>query len=88
MKKAFTKNVSKLTRPYNINNNIITEMKLARKKEHLEFQILLENNKKWSKKILETDPNFFLDLSKGQTPNYLFIGCSDSRVPAEQITGL
>ena len=48
---------------------------------------LLENNKNWVKDQLDLDPNFFENLSKGQTPEYLWIGCSDSRVPANQITG-
>lgn len=48
---------------------------------------LLENNKKWVQEQLELDPNFFENLAKGQTPEYLWIGCSDSRVPANQITG-
>jgi carbonic anhydrase len=48
---------------------------------------LLENNKNWVKEQLDLDPNFFENLSKGQTPEYLWIGCSDSRVPANQITG-
>lgn len=48
---------------------------------------LLENNKSWVKEQLDLDPNFFENLSKGQTPEYLWIGCSDSRVPANQITG-
>jgi carbonic anhydrase len=48
---------------------------------------LLENNKNWVKEQLELDPHFFENLSKGQSPDYLWIGCSDSRVPANQITG-
>jgi carbonic anhydrase len=48
---------------------------------------LIENNKKWVKEQTEKDPNFFTDLAKGQTPEYLWIGCSDSRVPANEITG-
>jgi carbonic anhydrase len=48
---------------------------------------LLENNKSWVKKKLELDPNYFNTLSQGQSPEYLWIGCSDSRVPANQITG-
>ncbi|GLD93742.1 hypothetical protein PINS_up002347 [Pythium insidiosum] len=49
---------------------------------------LFENNKKWreGKKLL--DPDYFDKTSKGQHPQYLWIGCSDSRVPAEEITGL
>lgn len=48
---------------------------------------LLENNKNWVKEQLDLNPKFFENLSKGQTPDYLWIGCSDSRVPADQITG-
>lgn len=48
---------------------------------------LLENNKTWVKEQLALDPNYFEKLSKGQSPEYLWIGCSDSRVPANQITG-
>lgn len=49
---------------------------------------LFENNKQWAKNIKKSDPNFFVKLSKQQTPNYLWIGCSDSRVPANEIVGL
>lgn len=49
---------------------------------------LIKNNKEWSKKIKESDPTFFKELSKQQTPEYLWIGCSDSRVPANEIVGL
>ena len=48
---------------------------------------LLENNKTWVKEQLDLDPTYFEKLSKGQSPDYLWIGCSDSRVPANQITG-
>lgn len=51
------------------------------------YQKLLENNKKWVAEQLDIDPNFFEKLSKGQAPEYLWIGCSDSRVPANTITG-
>lgn len=51
------------------------------------YKRLIENNKTWVASQLELDPNFFDNLSKGQTPEYLWIGCSDSRVPAESITG-
>ena len=47
---------------------------------------LLEGNKQWSKEKLETDPSFFKNLALGQQPEYLWIGCSDSRVPANEIT--
>ncbi len=49
---------------------------------------LFENNRRWAKKITEEDPEFFSKLSKQQAPEYLWIGCSDSRVPANQIMGM
>ncbi|MDH5649908.1 MAG: carbonate dehydratase [Gammaproteobacteria bacterium] len=49
---------------------------------------LFENNKKWAEDILREDPDFFQKLSKQQNPEYLWIGCSDSRVPANEIVGL
>lgn len=49
---------------------------------------LLENNKKWSEKIKAERPNFFPDLAKQQAPEYVWIGCSDSRVSANNIVGL
>lgn len=48
---------------------------------------LLEANKEWASQMLSVDPTFFDDLAKTQTPEFLWIGCSDSRVPANQITG-
>jgi carbonic anhydrase len=49
---------------------------------------LLENNRAWSEGIKARDPGFFQELSKQQSPRYLWIGCSDSRVPATQLVGL
>lgn len=49
---------------------------------------LFENNKLWAGEITKSDPEFFNALSKQQKPEYLWIGCSDSRVPANQIVGL
>ena len=49
---------------------------------------LFQNNRTWANKMRESDPEFFNKLSKVQTPEYLWIGCSDSRVPANQIIGL
>lgn len=48
---------------------------------------LLENNKAWVTIQNYNNPNYFEDLAQGQTPEYLWIGCSDSRVPANEITG-
>ena len=47
---------------------------------------LLNNNKEWAAEKLREDPNAFSDLADGQNPQYLWIGCSDSRVPANEIT--
>lgn len=49
---------------------------------------LLENNRQWSEEQKKSDPEFFNKLSERQKPEYLWIGCSDSRVPANQIVGL
>jgi carbonic anhydrase len=49
---------------------------------------LLEQNQQWSTSVREKEPDFFEQLSHQQAPKYLWIGCSDSRVPANQITGL
>lgn len=51
------------------------------------YQKLLSNNKKWVEMQLQVDPSYFENLAKGQTPEYLWIGCSDSRVPANEVTG-
>ncbi|MDA1007343.1 MAG: carbonate dehydratase, partial [Verrucomicrobia bacterium] len=49
---------------------------------------LFENNRRWAAEKIEKDPKFFERLVEQQSPKYLWIGCSDSRVPANQITGL
>jgi len=49
---------------------------------------LFENNRKWSESIRQVTPEFFLELAQQQAPKYLWIGCADSRVPANQIVGL
>lgn len=51
------------------------------------FELLLQDNKAWAAEMVANDPNFFKNLSSLQTPEFLWIGCSDSRVPANQITG-
>ena len=53
----------------------------------LNYNDLLEGNRKWVEETLEMDPEYFEKLAKGQTPPVLWIGCSDSRVPANQVTG-
>jgi carbonic anhydrase len=49
---------------------------------------LFENNRNWAASIKKIQPDFFQKLSEQQTPEYLWIGCSDSRVPANEIVGL
>lgn len=49
---------------------------------------LFEQNRAWSESVRQQDPEFFARLSRQQSPQYLWIGCSDSRVPANQIVGL
>jgi carbonic anhydrase len=50
------------------------------------YERLLVGNKDWAAEKLKNDPNYFKGLSLGQNPEYLWIGCSDSRVPANEIT--
>ena len=49
---------------------------------------LLENNRRWANSVAEADPDYFPRLSRQQAPDYLWIGCSDSRVPANEIVDL
>ena len=52
------------------------------------YEVIFENNKKWVESKLAVDKDFFKTLSASQTPDYLYIGCSDSRVSAEEMMGL
>lgn len=52
------------------------------------LQALFDNNRRWVAEVTRAHPQFFADLARQQAPDYLWIGCSDSRVPANQITGL
>jgi carbonic anhydrase len=49
---------------------------------------IFENNRAWAAEMVRQDPDFFTRLARQQAPQYLWIGCSDSRVPANQIAGL
>ena len=53
-----------------------------------ELQQLFDNNVEWSDSIKQEDPTFFEKLAKQQAPEYLWIGCSDARVPANEIVGM
>ena len=52
------------------------------------LKTLFDNNRAWARKMNERDPHFFERLAAQQNPQYLWIGCSDSRVPANEIIGL
>jgi len=52
------------------------------------IQHLFDNNKQWADRINKDDPSFFQGLSEQQSPKYLWIGCSDSRVPANDLLGM
>jgi len=54
----------------------------------MDIKNIFKNNKKWAHEQLNKNPNFFTSLSEEQHPNYLWIGCSDSRVPSGQIMDL
>ena len=51
------------------------------------YELLLHGNKEWASERIEDDPDYFNRLAHIQTPEFLWIGCSDSRVPANEITG-
>src|SRR5687767_12660614 len=56
--------------------------------ENPTLEVLLERNRSWADAMRASDPEFFSRLAQQQAPRYLWIGCSDSRVPANQILGL
>lgn len=53
-----------------------------------DLQHLFDNNERWAQAITQRDPEFFAKLARQQTPEYLWIGCSDARVPANEIVGM
>ena len=53
-----------------------------------ELEKIFDNNKTWVAQQLQKDPAYFVNLEKGQNPDFLYIGCSDSRVSAEELMGL
>jgi carbonic anhydrase len=61
---------------------------MTEKKLDLTQQMLLQNNRDWANNITERDPGFFKKLAGQQSPEYFWIGCSDNRVPANDLLGL
>ena len=53
-----------------------------------DIRVLLDNNRRWAAATEQREPGFFTRLAQQQTPKYMWIGCADSRVPANEITGL
>ena len=53
-----------------------------------ELEPLLANNRRWAAAVEQGEPGFFTRLARQQNPKYMWIGCADSRVPANQVTGL
>ncbi len=54
----------------------------------MNLNTIFKNNEKWVESKLQLDPHYFENLAKGQTPEFLYIGCSDSRVTAEDLMGV
>jgi carbonic anhydrase len=63
-------------------------MAVAPVTRRVEYRDLFENNRRWARGVLREDPEFFRTLSRQQAPRFLWIGCADSRVPANEIVGL
>src|SRR6186713_1798496 len=61
-----------------------TNIKLAQSES---YKALITGNSKWVSERVKDDPDYFKKLSQGQSPEVLWIGCSDSRVPANEVTG-
>ncbi|MBE0422875.1 MAG: carbonic anhydrase, partial [Lutibacter sp.] len=54
----------------------------------MNIEKIFSNNKKWIEERLQIDENYFKNLSSGQSPEIMYIGCSDSRVSAEELMGV
>jgi len=68
------------------NNNVIAMSEDKKNRQMRSYQQLLQGNRDWVSKELEQDPDFFNKLASGQNPDVLWIGCADSRVPANEVT--
>ncbi|KAJ3151931.1 hypothetical protein HDU89_001572 [Geranomyces variabilis] len=78
------RNCSAMPKP----STITVEALLKNSSGKVNVEKLLNNNKKWAEEVTSSDPNFFKNLSDQQSPELLWIGCSDSRVPANQLLNL
>ncbi len=83
---GFTNFIERMTNSDEQNSEVITPQVLS--PSRLSPQALLANNQAWAARIERESPGFFKQLACQQRPQYMWIGCSDSRVPANQITGL
>ncbi len=66
---------------------LLIELVTPSKLNTMRIKEVFRNNEDWRKKMIEIDADYFKNLSKGQDPNILYIGCSDSRVTAEELMG-
>jgi carbonic anhydrase len=66
----------------------ISSLLMVYRINRMEFEKIFDNNRRWVEDKLQTDPDYFNKLSKGQSPEILYIGCSDSRVTAEELMGV
>ncbi len=77
------------SKPFGKNAVILSQLenKQPKKNVHMDIKNVFETNKSWVNDKLQRDENYFENLSKGQSPELLYIGCSDSRVTAEELIG-
>lgn len=68
------------------NNNKVVMSEESKSRQMRSYEQLLQGNRDWVNKELEQDPEFFNKLASGQNPDVLWIGCADSRVPANEVT--
>ena len=70
----------------NHHNNNVAMSEESKSRQMRSYEQLLQGNRDWVNKELEQDPEFFNKLASGQNPDVLWIGCADSRVPANEVT--
>ena len=85
--KVLKQTVFQLQSPQTI-KNIFFFSKQKKQPDMDNFNRIMDYNKSWAKASVEQDPDYFKSLVGIQKPDYLWVGCADSRVPANQICGL